>query len=905
MTAKRAYFKYWGKARKEGEEGAPYHLLPYHCLDVAAVGQVLLARHHHLKARLLDLSGLDEGSFTKWVLFYLAIHDLGKFSESFQNLRPDLLARLQGRASNKAYSLRHDSLGHALWTNQARSWVLGLQNGGRRSRVVQGLDYWALAVMGHHGLPPKKVGNDFDFFSANDQEVALAFVQDVAELLLGDKGVLTKPSNLAGKKFSWWLSGFAVLCDWLGSNAEVFPFCGEAQPLSDYWPLAIERAEIAVAQAELLPATPAPLKSLQTLFSPYLKAATPLQALCSKLPLKQGAQLFILEDVTGAGKTEAATLLLHRLLASGAAEGVYFALPTMATANAMYGRMAKVYGQLYEGVLQPSLVLAHGARELSSFFRQSIINTPSTALENYGDETVPASAHCSAWLADNRKKALLAEVGVGTIDQSLLAVLPSRHQSLRMLGLLGKVLVVDEVHACDAYMNELLCAVLKVHASAGGHAILLSATLPTQQRQKLLNAFNEGAGTTKKSVKKTEHDAYPLLTHAGSGQLDEVIVATRESVKREVAVEHLANSEAVLNKIVRALEQGRCVCWIRNTVDDARESYEQLQQRLPEGVVDLFHARYAMADRLAIEQRVLHHFGADSTPELRRGRVLVATQVVEQSLDLDFDLMITDLAPIDLIIQRAGRLCRHARDENGRRIEGKDRRGKPVLLIHGPDPDGDVGEGWFKDFFKRASGVYPNHGQLWLTAKLLLDQGGFQMPADARNLIEGVYGDDVAYPDMLEASVWDAEGDNSAKRGLADLNALDLSAGYGGGFENGWWEEANTPTRLGEEMSTVYLTRWDGEQLIPWADNSDFPWPNSAVQIRRALIADEYNANISEAVLERARQRLPAKGKWGVLLAMEEGGQNEWLGKVIDERKRERVVRYSLVQGLSVEQASP
>ncbi|HHJ80460.1 MAG TPA: CRISPR-associated endonuclease Cas3'', partial [Candidatus Tenderia electrophaga] len=135
MMEEKAYFKYWGKARKEGEEGALCHLLPYHCLDVAAVGQVLLARHHHLKMRLLGLSGLDEGSFTKWVLFYLAIHDLGKFSESFQNLRPDLLVRLQGRASDKAYSLRHDSLGHALWLSQIRSWVLGLQGSGRRGHI--------------------------------------------------------------------------------------------------------------------------------------------------------------------------------------------------------------------------------------------------------------------------------------------------------------------------------------------------------------------------------------------------------------------------------------------------------------------------------------------------------------------------------------------------------------------------------------------------------------------------------------------------------------------------------------------------------------------------------------------------------------------------------------------------
>jgi len=901
MTGEHGYYCYWGKARKEGDEGAPYHLLPYHCLDVAAVAQVLLSQQHGLKHRLCALSGLEEKDFLKWIVFFLAIHDLGKFSESFQNLRPDLLETLQGKTSDNNYSHRHDSLGYALWRVEVRNWLLNVQSNGRgrKGSSLSGVDYWALATMGHHGLPPKNVENDFDHFNNRNRQDALAFVKDIESLFLENKDGLANPNIKDAKKFSWWLAGFSVLCDWLGSNSDIFQYHREPMALETYWDKAVANAEEAIAQAELLPTPTVSLKTLQDLFSPKLKTATPLQNLCGDIPLVTGPQLFILEDVTGAGKTEASIMLLHRLLANREAEGVYFALPTMATANAMYDRMSDVYQRLYEDGGKPSLVLSHGARDLSSKFRQSIINIDSKSQDSYGDETVPATAHCSLWLADNRKKALLAEVGVGTIDQSLLAILPSKHQSLRMLGLLGKVLVVDEVHACDAYMNELLCTVIKAHASAGGSTILLSATLPAQTRQKLTNAFTDGAATERRVIKKKDRESYPLLSYCNSNDLEEIVVPTRESVRREVSVKLLSDSNEILDEIEIALTNGQCVCWIRNTVDDARETYSLIQERFPMFKVDLFHARFAMADRLNIEGRILRNFGFDSTSELRQGKILIATQVVEQSLDLDFDLMITDLAPIDLIIQRAGRLCRHTRNSKGDIVSGQDQRGMPTLLLYSPNPGIEIKEDWFKSFFTRASGVYPNHGQLWLTAKLITEKGCFRMPEDARDLIEGVYASDD-YPEILQKSVLNTEGENSANRGLAALNALDLSAGYGGGSVNCWWEEAITPTRLGEETITVYLACWDGLQLTPWINEGSHPWQNSAVQMRKALLTSEKNDSVPEGELEKTKLQLPSKGKWAILLALEERESGEWVGNVIDGKNAERVVRYDLKMGMSV-----
>merc|ERR1712023_293119 len=200
------------------------------------------------------------------------------------------------------------------------------------------------------------------------------------------------------------------------------------------------------------------------------------------LPWRPGPQLFVLEDVTGAGKTEAAMTLVHRLLEHGQARGVYFGLPTMATSNAMYGRVADIYRRWFDEQQVPNLVLAHGARHLNTDFAHSVVSEQARD-HAYGDGEQTASAACNQWFADSRKKALLADVGVGTV-----------HQALRLIGLANKVLVVDEVHACDDYMAGLLEAILQAHAQQGGSAILLTATLPHSMKRNLVAAYQKGRG---------------------------------------------------------------------------------------------------------------------------------------------------------------------------------------------------------------------------------------------------------------------------------------------------------------------------------------------------------------------------------------------------------------------------
>lgn len=845
------YYQYWGKASKEDNS---YHLLPYHCLDVAAVGYLLLSPNKPLCKKLAIQLDVDPEWLRDFFVCCLALHDLGKFSRSFQGLRQNLspdLVKENKRMSNN--SERHDSLGFCLWRDVLQTALTEqLHFPGIEAKEVRiwfkYFEPWMEIVTGHHGIPPKRKLKErlSNFFQREDEQAALCYVQEVFKLLLKNfdfRPLLDKQLKKRLQAVSWQLAGIAVLADWTGSNQRYFNYVSKPLDLADYWQIALENAEQAISILPK-PLKTTPFTDIQNLF-PFIDKPTPLQEYAIKEPLADKPQLFILEDVTGAGKTEAALTLVHRLMDQGLADGLYVALPTMATANAMYQRLGKVYSRFYQlDNNQPSLILAHGARELSESFQESLILSEQSLHDsdyqtgkNEADQELSATAYCNAWLADSRKKALLADVGVGTLDQALLAVLPARHQSLRLLGLGRKVLLVDEVHAYDSYMQKLLNALLEAHARQGGSVILLSATLPQMMREELVAAFHQGLSDEPPKLLKEKE--YPLATHTPAIAEIETVLDTREEVKRTVKVERLATELAVLDKIKQAANAGLCVCWIRNTVKSARQSYQDL---LAAGIeaeyLSLFHSRFAMGDRQIIEKQTLDRFGNESTPEQRKGQILVATQVVEQSLDLDFDLMISDLAPIDLLIQRAGRLKRHVRDQQGTRLTetgAKDQRGVAVLMLFSPEPVDNATEDWLKPDHAGTQAVYPHVGQLWLTAKLLLAkaENQFTMPEDARKLIEGVYSYEAEAaipPELLDAS-FDAEAKRLVQRSMAGLNVLNLSKGYTVASGD-WGEESRIPTRLTEqETVSVALAIWEDGQLKPYIASQQYAWALSTVKL--------------------------------------------------------------------------
>ena len=908
MNDRPLYFKYWGKAKPGQSDGAEYHLLPYHSLDVAAVGQVLLQQHPFLRQRLATLMQLPEAEAVRWCVFLLGIHDLGKFAESFQQLRRDLRQTLWPEQTIRKtnYSVRHDSLGEMLWQQRLKG-VLLEQSPDLDDFIQDVSQFWLQPVFGHHGWPPDKNERIKNHFTTFDQESALQYFNDWRQLVTPDFGGVVMASASTDwvkqqKGVSWVLAGVAVLCDWLGSNHELFTYHDEPMDLSIYWEkFALPAAQQSVIVAGILPTPRVASQGLPSLF-PFIHESTPLQAYCAAVPIRAEPQLFILEDVTGAGKTEAALMLAHRLMDCGQAEGIYVGLPTMATANAMYERMTDTYLKFYAEGSQPSLILSHSARDLLEKFQESLLAAQRTN-QNYATEE-NITAQCNRWLADNRKKALLADVGIGTIDQALLGVMPARHQSLRLLGLLNKVLILDEVHAYDAYTNQLLKNLLEFHAALGGSVILLSATLTKQQREALISAFYGSKHSTGSQTSKT---AYPLLTRAAvSSLLLEQPLETRESVRRTVQVRFCHAEGAVVKTIQQAVAAGKSVCWIRNTVSDARDAWQQLVgcDWIDDAKLYLFHSRYTLHDRLAIEQQVLDLFGKHSTPEKRQGRVLVATQVVEQSLDLDFDVMVSDLAPIDLLIQRAGRLQRHSRDQRGNPLgHGEiDQRGTPVLTVFSPPLTDMPTPDWFKQLFPKAHYVYPHTLVLWRTSQILARMQGWKMPEDARTLLEFVYDEtDGEIPEALAGSTQKALGETNAKRDMGNFSALKWQSGYTANSH--WDEEAKIATRLGDDSHTVYLARWQDGVLIPWINEGHYRWDLSSIRVsckQLAKAADVTDKSLAEALASWMETEKLFDKQSVILPLMACGDSRVWQGRVIDAKGNALLASYSSDMGLEI-----
>ena len=879
-------FNYWGKADDKYPAEPKWHPLAYHSLDVAAVGFEYLSRESVISDWFCSELNCSRSEWLQWVAFWLSLHDLGKFSEAFQSQKSELFEVLQGRKPDptKPYTERHDSLGQWLWRDYLADQIL---EGGWFGEAIEsqmtGLDTWMRTVTGHHGQPPKPFPSFCDigdYYSKRDKNAALAFVDAMREFLL-PQSAATIPAALDAAKFehvsqalSWLFAGVAVLADWLGSNTDYFAYQAASIPLEEYWKLARQRAKNALKDSGVASQKIVASHNFFDLFK-NISTPSPLQQWAIDTEVSGNPQIFLLEDVTGAGKTEAALTLAYRLMVKGAAQGFFIALPTMATSNAMYDRTANFYQKLFAG--NANLALAHGSRQLVESFAKSVL--PSSHAEDdleQQDET--ASARCTAWLADHNKRALLSQAGVGTIDQVLLGVLHSKHQSLRLLGLFHKVLIVDEVHACDAYMQGVLEALLEFHARAGGSAILLSATLPTRMKQALLDAYAKGCNSSCSNIK---NNAYPLATawHAQRTEPNEEKLGTRDAVKRTVAIDYRHQQTEIVAMIDAALASGQCVCWIRNTVTDATEAFALFAGRLPQEKLTLFHARFALDDRLAKEGDVTAAFGPDSDASKRSGRLVIANQVIEQSLDVDFDLLVSDLAPIDRLIQRAGRLRRHNRDISGNRLaDGEpDQRGAPLMVVFGPVWNDEPAAHWFKTAFPKAAGVYPDHARLWLTAKAL-QVGKFTMPEDARVLIEGVFGDASEIPQSLEWNNLTVEGKQMAEASLAKNNTLNFSDGYKRGDVMDWWSEAKTPSRLGDASVNVVLARWVDGYLLPWVQRPSHAWAYSTVRVAERLLASvpQPEDSIRQQEILRITDQLPNKGKWSILLALGQTKNGCW-----------------------------
>jgi CRISPR-associated endonuclease/helicase Cas3 len=883
MAGVSAFLSFWGKGQPVPGAAAAWHPAAFHNLDVAAVASVWLAADSRRLACVCEATGWSERDWTALVVFLLALHDIGKFSRPFQAKERALWpAALLGSWPERLWDPGHDTLGYALLTDtdQPLAWpkpLLPRWSAADRHALLR-------AVTGHHGRPPaSSYSLTTTHYCAHSRTAAATFVTEVVSLLAPpDLPPLRGRVGQRGLALAtWWLAGLAVMADWVGSAQRWFPYVAP-ETISDlpaYWQTARTQAGQALREAGLCPVPSGPLLGFSGLF-PRIDHPTPVQTLADTLSLPPGPVCMLVEDATGDGKTEVALLLAHRLITQGRADGVFVALPTMATADAMFERVATSCRRLFDAGTNPSLVLTHGHADLNAQFSASIL--PGVAVCEHGEAEAAgqsASAQCTAWLADDRRLAFLAQVGIGTIDQALLAVLPARHAPLRLYGLARKVLIVDEAHAYDPFMTEELARLLEFHAAMGGSAVVLSATLPRRKREALLAAFRAGLGG---DAPEPFSEAYPLVSVAGRDSFVEIDKGTDEQplklgpgLARTLPVRRLDGVKQAAEALAAASRAGACGVWVRNTVDDAIAAVALLRAAGTEPM--LFHARFPMGRRLEIQAEVLRGFNRESGPAERApggcGRVLVATQVVEQSLDLDFDVMVSDLAPIDLLIQRAGRLWRHTR--LGRPVAA------PELLVVSPEAVADAKSDWAAGALGGTCWVY-RLDVLWRSARALFTVGVIDAPSGIRALVEAGYDEEgLPVPPGL-ASVRDKDdGKDLGDRGVALSQLLDFRSCYR--RESCEWErDTRIATRLSDLRTVIRLGRLEGGRLLPWCADAEpcRAWAFSEVSLRGVITSDEAAVSpaLSEAVRQE-RQTWPAWQREIPLLVLESGG-NGWGARV-------------------------
>ncbi len=859
MTAEHFYI--WAKSDHSShadnvDKNVTYHPLAYHMLDVAAVAERVIAADARRIERLSEQLGADADDVARVSLWLAAMHDIGKASAAFQ-LKNQHLWRddIFGAGPSEPCLAAHGSVTGWYLHHDNEEFPDAPPSMAKILRGTTGLSTFSAralidAVAGHHGrpvtsfatsrtgaaVPPRKIG------PLKLRLAARALAQDLAELFevsnTQDNQNQTKTWNdHALISYSWWLATLIPFSDWIGSNDKFFEIRTPANfsnftSVPEYWQVAQHNAAGALRDLGLTPAAIREPKTFSLL--PEMAEASPIQKWAQKTVLpKDGPCLAIIEDATGSGKTEAALMLAHRLMDKGFAKGFFVALPTMATANAMHDRLRILFAKLFEDdPSQPaaSLSLAHGrARAMQ---------------KQISDQDSPVVAWCSDWIAAENRKAFFAQAGVGTIDQAVLAVLTSKYQTIRLRGMADKVLIIDEAHAFDTYMSAEVQALLRFHASQGGSAILLSATLPLSQRQAYARAFAEGARWA--DTQALTETAYPLATFLSAEQTVETPGKTRAGTERKVTVRRVETKTEAEALAIAAASDGAAVAIIRSTVDEALRTYEHLKGAIASVAninVQVFHSRFLFDDRQAIEQDVVARFGKDSKPDQRRGQILVATQVIEQSLDCDFDVIITDLAPIDLLIQRAGRLWRHPR---GR--ERPENVRSPILHVVSPKPDLAGTDKQFEEALPEVVWVYSNPSLLVRTAEHLFKAGEIEtrtlaggknedVPGHPRNLVEAVYSDaDIErLSASLQAADDEAQGKGYGETEMARRATLHPLKAYNSEIEP-WLDEAAVVTRLGDSLP-VRVAIEDGTQLVPLAERarSSNDWSLTELRLRPSI----------------------------------------------------------------------
>ena len=734
---------FWAKTTQDGRPGISVR---DHCLNVGCVAKVL---HDSLPPAVRDLLP-PEGAIT-----LAALHDVGKISPGFQQKCPAWLLRNEHCFSpdngNEPSHARVSQLFLEAWR---AGWL-------RR---------WAEAIGAHHGrvqgdAPPGKIGGE------SWRKARLVCLESL-ELAFGKLPETDAPNDAA----EWLLAGLTSVADWLGSDKENFSAKDDGPREKDAQQT---KADEVVQRLELGGIAPLASRSFAEVFQTRLKGREPRplqKALIDTRSLRPG--IYVIEDTMGSGKTEAALWLAYRLMAAGQARGLYFGLPTRVTSDRIHRRVKEFLASVHPNGIEPPLV--HGQAWLRDMprIKAGWRGGGESKDEERPDEQVAAAQR---WFASSRC-GLLAPFAVGTVDQALLGVIAAKWFFVRQFALAGKVVVLYEVHSYDLYTGTLIARLVQRLRELKATPVILSATLTAAQRAKLL-----GENPPKRRGKTT----YPLLTvKTGSAPAKHLTVegaAKPKTVRIEpLIVPDFDSVESVVAHALQQANQGRCVLWIRNTVRQAQETYRMLNGEKCSGSfeVGLLHSRFPafqrggypklsleeLARRNLHEERWLWVLGKPEPPRVTarpKGCILVSTQVVEQSVDIDADVLLTDLAPTDMLLQRLGRLHRH--EENGE-------RGQPTCWLVVPQPLAQHARAMTTADIKAALGsvghVYAPYVLLrtwerWGKAEVVT------LPMNIRELLEGTY-DERASKLRNEPKAW-CELREELDREKSKLEALALN----------------------------------------------------------------------------------------------------------------------------------
>jgi CRISPR-associated endonuclease/helicase Cas3 len=776
----------WGKFILDAKGQPHWHPLEDHCADVAACLEALLHRPI-IRRRVAALAGLPDLSYQQIdrLCVFAFLHDLGKANSGFQS---------------KIFADRRHKAGHVLE-------VSGLLDPAHARQFQTALSWsevsrWTgspltaqsllLAAFSHHGAPVLLANRSDEsrFRSLWDSGFGLdplAMVSRLSALARqyfpgafdSDAGMLPDTPALQHV-----FAGLVMLADWIGSGINFFPFTNSAD--RDRMPFARRQAKTAMRQLGIdlsvarLYLENRPLDLAATCGVPALNA---MQTAMAEIELLDGPSLLLLESETGSGKTEAALCHFWRLLQTARVEGMYFAVPTRAAATQLHQRIYQATQRLFGAVAPPVLLAVPGYIRVDD--AEGELLPDFNVLWN--DRVPDAAMRARGWAAENPKRFMAAPIVVGTIDQALLGVLRVDHAHLRAASLLRHLLVVDEVHASDPYMTVLLERLLSIFRQAGGHALLMSATLGAAARAHLL----QGAAAIPEPEAAAVEQPYPALTHGRGRHAPAITGINSDRAGKTVTMvtaPSIDDADDIATRALAAARDGARVLVIRNTVAQAVATHEALERLAGtaspllfrcEKRVTLHHARFARDDRKlldgAIERAIGKHASNDPV-------VVIATQTVEQSLDIDADFLITDLCPIDVLLQRLGRLHRHSREGRPPSFAAAS-----CLVLVPATRDLSVylhrpahGFGVDRESRPRA---YPDLRAAQACWELLKAEPIFRIPAMNRCLVErGLHPERLA--EIAAASPdWQVHGQSidgirAAQKGTARLNLVDWSVQF-------------------------------------------------------------------------------------------------------------------------------